>query len=183
MIRFSDIFLSIIGILLFSPVMLITFILILFDTGSPFFLQKRVGLNKKLFTLIKFRTMKLNTISVGTHLIDRRKITPLGKILRKTKIDELPQLWNVISGDMSLVGPRPCLQNQKKLIYDRNKLGVYKVVPGITGLAQLKDINMSNPSLLAKTDFKMIKKMNLFIYLYFIFLTILKIFGFNLLKN
>lgn len=183
MIRFSDIFLSIIGILLFSPVILIAFILILFDTGSPFFLQKRVGLNKKIFTLIKFRTMKLNTISVGTHLIDRTKITPLGKILRKTKIDELPQLWNVINGDMSLVGPRPCLRNQKKLIYDRNKLGVYKFLPGMTGLAQLKDINMSNPSLLAKTDFKMIKKMNLFIYLYFIFLTILKIFGFNLLKN
>ena len=175
MIRFSDIFLSIIGILLFSPVILIAFILILFDTGSPFFLQKRVGLNKKIFTLIKFRTMKLNTISVGTHLIDRTKITPLGKILRKTKIDELPQLWNVINGDMSLVGPRPCLLNQKKLIKERKKRGVFKVKPGITGLSQISGINMKTPTLVAKTDQKMIKEISLIKYFYYIFKTITKI--------
>jgi lipopolysaccharide/colanic/teichoic acid biosynthesis glycosyltransferase len=96
--------------------------------------------------------------------------------LRKFKIDELPQLWNVLIGDMSLVGPRPCLPNQKRLIIERKKRGIYKVKPGITGLAQVFGINMSGPVLLAKTDLKMIKQMNLFYYFYYIFKTVFIIF-------
>ena len=85
------------------------------NTGSPFFYQKRVGIYKNFFLLIKFRTMRLKTKHVGTHLVDKTLITTLGKFLRITNLDEIPQLFNVIKGDMSLVGPRPCLFNQKKL--------------------------------------------------------------------
>ena len=173
MIRLFDICLSLIGLIIFFPIIFLICILGWFDTGSPFFIQKRVGLNKKPFFLIKFRTMKINTSSVGTHLVDESKITLLGRVLRKTKIDELPQLWNVVVGEMSLVGPRPCLFNQKKLIAERNKHGIFKQLPGITGLSQLKNINMSTPVLLAKTDLKMINKINLRNYFIYIFITIL----------
>ena len=98
-----------------------------------------------------------------------------GKFLRRTKLDELPQLFNVLYGNMSLVGPRPCLLNQKKLISERKKRGVFKVKPGITGLAQISGISMETPTLLSKIDLKMIKKMNLFYYFYYIFKTILTI--------
>jgi lipopolysaccharide/colanic/teichoic acid biosynthesis glycosyltransferase len=119
--------------------------------------------------------MRLKTKQVGTHLVDKTLITTLGKFLRITKLDEIPQLFNVIKGDMSLVGPRPCLFNQKKLIKERHTRGVYNVLPGITGLAQLKKIDMSTPTLLAKTDLKMIKKMNIVNYFNYIFLTIFSI--------
>ncbi len=175
MIRVLDIFFSIIGLIIFFPLILIITILGWVDTRSPLFYQKRVGINKKVFLLVKFRTMQLKTTSVGTHLVDKSLITPIGHFLRLTKIDELPQLLNVLNGDMSLVGPRPCLINQKELIVERYKCGVYKVLPGITGLSQLKGINMSTPILLAKTDRTMIKKMNSMNYLYYILLTIFSI--------
>ena len=135
----------------------------------------RVGINQYPFLLLKFRTMRRNTLLVATHLIDDKAITPYGNFLRRTKLDEIPQLLNVLSGDMSLVGPRPCLLNQRKLIKERKKRGVFKVKPGITGLAQISGVNMKTPTLLSKTDFKMIKKMNLFYYFYYIFKTILQI--------
>jgi len=119
--------------------------------------------------------MKLNTKYKGTHLIDKSAITNLGYFLRITKLDEIPQLWNVLKGDMSLVGPRPCLFNQKKLIIERKKRGVFKVIPGITGLAQIKGIDMSRPTLLAKTDSEMIKKINFFYYIYYILITLVLI--------
>ena len=175
MIRVLDIFFSVIGLIIFFPLILIITILGWVDTRSPLFYQKRVGINKKVFLLVKFRTMQLKTKSVGTHLVNKSLITPIGHFLRLTKIDELPQLLNVLNGDMSLVGPRPCLINQKELIVERYKRGVYKVLPGITGLSQLKGINMSTPVLLAKTDRSMIKKMNSMNYLYYILLTIFSI--------
>lgn len=175
MIRVLDIFFSVIGLIIFFPLILIITILGWVDTRSPLFYQKRVGINKKVFLLVKFRTMQLKTTSVGTHLVNKSLITPIGHFLRLTKIDELPQLLNVLNGDMSLVGPRPCLINQKELIVERYKRGVYKVLPGITGLSQLKGINMSTPVLLAKTDRSMIKKMNSMNYLYYILLTIFSI--------
>ena len=115
----------------------------------------------------------MNTLSKGTHLINPSNITWLGNYLRKYKIDELPQLWNVLLGNMSLVGPRPCLFNQKKLINERKKRGVFKVKPGITGLAQVSGVTMKTPTSLAKKDLKMIKQMNLFSYFYYIFKTFL----------
>lgn len=172
MIRLFDIFLSLTGLVLFLPLFLFLLLIGLLDTGSPIFLQKRVGLNLKTFFLVKFRTMKLNTLSLGTHLVDKSNITFFGYYLRKFKLDEFPQLWNVLIGDMSLVGPRPCLLNQKRLIKERKIRGVFKVKPGITGLAQITGINMQEPKILGKTDSKMIKKMNLINYFYYIFKTV-----------
>ena len=174
--RFFDILFSLIGLLLFLPLFFLILIIGYFDTGSPIFIQKRVGLNLKIFPLIKFRTMKINTLSRGTHLIKPSNITFFGYFLRKYKLDELLQLWNVLIGNMSLVGPRPCLLNQKKLINERKKRGVFKVKPGITGLAQVSGITMKTPTLLSKTDLKMIRQMNLYYYFYFILKTLIKIF-------
>lgn len=176
MIRLFDIFFSIFGLFFLLPLFSLISVIGFFNTGSPFFLQKRVGLNLKIFTLVKFRTMKLDTISVGTHLVDLSNVTRFGYFLRKFKLDEIPQLWNVLIGNMSLVGPRPCLLNQKRLINERRKRGVFKVRPGITGSAQVLGLTMEKPKLLAKTDLKMIKKMNLFYYFYYILMTIFIIF-------
>ena len=117
--------------------------------------------------------MKINTLSKGTHLINPSNVTYFGYFLRKYKLDELLQLWNVLIGNMSLVGPRPCLLNQTKLINERKKRGVFKVKPGITGLAQVSGVTMKTPTLLSKTDLKMIEQMNLYYYFYYIFKTLL----------
>ena len=175
MIRIFDFLFSLMGLIFLLPVLVFIFFIGLFDNGSPLFIQKRVGQNLKYFSLIKFRTMPLGVRSAGTHLIKNIKFTSFGYFLRKTKIDEIPQLFNVLIGNMSLVGPRPCLFNQKKLISERKKRGVFKVRPGITGLAQISGINMKTPTLLAKADQKMIKNMSLDKYFYFIFKTIFKI--------
>lgn len=172
MIRFLDILISITGLVLFFPFLIIFLIIGWFDTGSPLYIQKRVGLNLKNFNLVKLRTMKIGTKSKGTHLVSKSNITNTGYFLRKFKIDELPQLLNVLVGDMSIVGPRPCLTNQKLLIRERKKRSIFKVRPGITGLAQIKGINMEKPILLSKTDKKMIQnKINIFKYFYYILLT------------
>ena len=174
MIRIFDFLFSLIGLIFLFPLLILIFLIGLFDNGSPLFIQKRVGQNLKSFLLIKFRTMPMNTRSAGTHLITNIKLTSFGYFLRKTKIDEIPQLINVLLGNMSLVGPRPCLYNQKKLIIERKKKGVFKVRPGITGLAQISGINMKTPTLLARIDQKMIKEMNLNNYFSYILRTIFK---------
>jgi lipopolysaccharide/colanic/teichoic acid biosynthesis glycosyltransferase len=115
--------------------------------------------------------MKKNTKTAATHLIDNNMITSFGYFLRRTKLDELPQLLNVLIGDMSIIGPRPCLPNQNKLINERKKRGVFKVKPGITGLAQVSGIDMKTPTILAKTDLEMIEHFNLYNYFYYIFKT------------
>jgi lipopolysaccharide/colanic/teichoic acid biosynthesis glycosyltransferase len=173
MIRTLDLIFSLLGLILALPFLLILFIISLFDTGSPLFKQERVGLNKKPFILIKFRTMKVDTASVATHLANSSSITPFGRLLRKTKLDELPQLWNVLTGDMSLVGPRPGLFNQKELTQARSAKNVYSTRPGITGLAQVKKIDMSTPELLAKTDKEMIDNLTLRLYFKYILMTII----------
>jgi lipopolysaccharide/colanic/teichoic acid biosynthesis glycosyltransferase len=120
--------------------------------------------------------MPKNTKSVGTHYIKNIKLTSFQIFLRKSKLDEIPQLINVIIGDMSLVGPRPCLSNQIKLIKERKKRGIFNVRPGITGLAQISGINMRTATLLAKTDQKLIKEINLYNYFNYILRTIFQIF-------
>lgn len=172
MLRAFDIVFSFFGLVFGFPVLLIIYIIGLFDTGSPLFLQERVGRNKKPFTLVKFRTMKVDTASVASHLASSASITKLGGFLRKTKLDELPQLWNVLKGEMSLVGPRPNLYNQEELIAERDALGVYTVRPGITGLAQINEIDMSTPELLAKTDAEMIRTLTTGDYFKYIFQTV-----------
>ncbi|EJO2020317.1 sugar transferase [Vibrio vulnificus] len=172
MIRIIDFLVAFFGLLFLWPVLLIVTIIGLFDTGSPIFVQERVGRNKKPFKLVKFRTMSVDTQSVASHLASTSSITKLGAFLRKTKIDELPQLINVLKGEMSLVGPRPNLFNQEELIKEREALGVYNVLPGITGLAQVQNIDMSTPQLLAKTDREMIDTLTIKNYFKYIIMTV-----------
>ena len=172
MIRVFDFFLSLLGLVCGFPVLLLLILIGLFDTGSPIFRQERVGRNQKPFTLVKFRAMKTGTESVASHLASSTSITKFGHFLRKTKLDELPQLWNVVKGEMSLVGPRPGLFNQEELTAAREKQNVYAVRPGITGLAQVNEIDMSTPELLAQTDAQMISSMSLKHYFKYIFMTV-----------
>lgn len=171
--RIFDAMFALLGLILFSPLFLTLIVAGLIDTGSPIFRQLRVGRNKKPFTLFKFRTMALNTESVASHLVSTTAVTQLGRFLRRTKLDELPQLWNVLVGDMSLVGPRPCLFNQTELIQERDARSVFDARPGITGLAQLKHIDMSMPQLLAATDEEMLAEMTLHSYFRYILNTVI----------
>lgn len=172
LLRLLDIVFSLTGLVLGFPVLVLLTIIGLFDTGSPVFRQERVGRFKKPFTLVKFRTMKPDTASVASHLASASAITPFGGFLRRTKLDELPQLWNVLKGEMSLVGPRPCLFNQQELISEREQRGVFNHRPGITGLAQVNDIDMSTPVLLAETDQRMLQKLTVSDYFKFILMTV-----------
>lgn len=172
-LRLFDMLFSAIGLIVGLPLLLIITLIGFFDTGSPIFRQERVGRHKKTFMLAKFRTMKCDTESVATHLASASAITSFGNFLRCTKIDELPQLWNVIKGEMSLVGPRPCLFNQHELIDEREVRGVFSVRPGITGLAQIRKIDMSTPRLLAQTDARMIDDLTIVKYFSYILQTVL----------
>jgi lipopolysaccharide/colanic/teichoic acid biosynthesis glycosyltransferase len=172
MLRLLDFVFSVLGLAVASPLLVILTIAGLFDTGSPLFRQTRVGRHKKPFVLVKFRTMKPETAHVASHLADASAVTPLGRFLRRTKFDELPQLWNVLKGEMSLVGPRPCLFSQQELIDAREHLGVFAARPGITGLAQVNEIDMSTPELLAQTDARMLGSLGTRKYFGYILMTV-----------
>lgn len=172
MLRFLDMVLAGLGLLVALPLMVVLFLTGFLDTGAPLFRQTRVGRNRKPFMLVKFRTMRPDTPSVATHLANPAAVTPLGAFLRRTKLDELPQLWNVLIGEMSLVGPRPCLFNQTELIEERASRGVFAVRPGITGLAQINGIDMSIPKLLAETDARMLQGLGLSAYFTYIIKTV-----------
>lgn len=173
MIRLLDILLSLFGLVVSAPLLVVLGVIGYFDTGSPLFCQERVGRQRRPFTLVKFRTMRPDTASVASHLADASAVTPFGRFLRRTKLDELPQLWNVLKGEMSLVGPRPCLFNQQELIEERQRRGVFEARPGITGLAQVNEIDMSTPALLAETDQKMLDDLTLRDYFRYIVQTVL----------
>lgn len=172
MLRLFDVLLSAFGLLLGWPVLLLIGLLGLLDTGSPLFFQTRVGRHQQPFRLVKFRTMKPHTASVATHLVDPRSVTRLGHFLRRSKLDELPQLWNVLMGHMSLVGPRPCLFNQTELIAERARRQVFDHRPGVTGLAQVQGIDMSTPELLAQTDARMLRALSPVAYFRYLLLTL-----------
>lgn len=171
--RLLDVLFSAMGLVIFSPLLILLLIAGWLDTHSPLFCQRRVGLYQKPFVLVKFRTMRPDTLSAATHLVDGAAITSFGRFLRRTKLDELPQLWNVLKGEMSLVGPRPCLFSQRELIVERETRGVFGAQPGITGLAQISKIDMSTPKLLAETDQQMLANLTLVDYFRYIFLTLL----------
>lgn len=139
--RSIDFTLSLIGLIVLLPILLILMIAIKLDSPGPvFFKQKRIGIHKSYFNILKFRTMKVDTPKdVATHLLENPEqyITRLGKFMRKTSLDELPQLINILKGDMSIVGPRPALWNQDDLLEERDKYGANDVVPGLTGWAQI----------------------------------------------
>jgi lipopolysaccharide/colanic/teichoic acid biosynthesis glycosyltransferase len=172
MLRLLDFVFAVLGLVVASPLLIVLTITGWFDTGSPLFRQTRVGRHKKPFVLVKFRTMKPETAHVASHLADASAVTPLGRFLRRTKLDELPQLWNVLKGEMSLVGPRPCLFNQQELIHAREQLGVFAARPGITGLAQVNEIDMSTPELLAQTDARMLGSLGMKDYFTYILMTV-----------
>ena len=145
-------------LLLTSPVLLIAFLSVRASSSGPaLFSQIRVGRAGALFRCHKLRTMYTGTPSLPTHEAPAHSVTAVGRFLRAYKLDELPQLWNVLKGEMSLVGPRPCLPTQTELIERRAQLGVLSALPGITGLAQIRSIDMSTPKLLAETDAEYLK--------------------------
>lgn len=139
--RFIDFVLSFLGLVILSPVFLVLIIAIKLDSKGPvLFKQKRIGIHKSHFSILKFRTMKIDTPKdTPTHLLGNpdQYITRMGKFLRKTSLDELPQIWNIFIGQMSIIGPRPALWNQYDLIEERDKYGANNVKPGLTGWAQI----------------------------------------------
>jgi lipopolysaccharide/colanic/teichoic acid biosynthesis glycosyltransferase len=172
MTRLLDMVFAGFGLIVVMPLMALLYFVGIFDTGVPLFHQTRVGRFQKPFILVKFRTMQPDAASVATHLADAAAVTKLGRLLRRTKLDELPQLWNVLKGDMSLVGPRPCLFSQTELIAERDSRGVFNVRPGITGLAQINGIDMSTPRLLAETDARMLEGLSVRKYFSYIIQTV-----------
>jgi len=167
--------------IIFSPFVIIpiSILIKLTSKGPILFKQKRVGKNKKLFNLYKFRTMRIDTPSdVPTHLLKNPKqwITPLGKFLRKTSLDEIPQLFNILKGDMSIIGPRPALWNQEDLILERDKYGVNALRPGVSGWAQINGRDTLPIPVKAKLDGEYVTKQSFWFDIYIIFRTALKIF-------
>jgi O-antigen biosynthesis protein WbqP len=151
--RALDLLASMVVLGLFWPLLLAVMFAIRAESlGTVIFAQARIGKNRRTFTCYKLRTMYSGTAIMPTHQVQASAVTPIGELLRRFKIDELPQFWNVLVGDMSLVGPRPCLPSQHELIEARQRLGVFEVRPGITGLAQVRGIDMSDPKRLAEID-------------------------------
>ena len=171
-LRVLDVLFAGVGLLVFLPLLILVYVMGLLDTGKPILRQVRLGRQLRPFVLVKFRTMKLETAHVASHLASINNITRFGSVLRHTKLDELPQLWNVLRGEMSLVGPRPNLQNQYELIKARKTLGVYLVRPGITGLAQINGIDMSTPDALAQIDSQMLREISVVNYFKYIIMTV-----------
>ncbi len=165
--RFYDTLGAFIGILLLSPLYLIIMVLIKIDSKGPIlFKQKRIGRYKKHFNILKFRTMKIDTPKeIPTHMLENpnQYITRMGRFLRKTSLDELPQIINILKGDMSIIGPRPALWNQFDLIEERDKYDVHKLYPGITGYAQIKGRDTLPISDKAALDGEYVKKISLWL--------------------
>lgn len=161
--RLLDFILSCIGLIVLSPVFLVLMIAIKFDSKGPiFFKQRRIGIHKTEFYIYKFRTMKADTPKdVPTHLLQNpeRYITRVGKFLRKTSLDELPQIWNICTGDMSIIGPRPALWNQYDLIAERDKYGANNVSPGLTGWAQINGRDELPIEIKARLDGEYVQRM------------------------
>ena len=174
---FDLIVVTIIGIL-FSPLIVLTYILVkLSSKGAAIYWSKRVGKNNRLFEMPKFRSMKLDTPAVATHLLANpdSHLTPVGGLIRKTSLDELPQLWSILVGDMSLVGPRPALYNQEDLISMRTVLGIDALTPGLTGWAQVNGRDELDLSTKVDFDYQYLQRQSLGFDLQILWLTFLKV--------
>lgn len=162
--RLIDIILSLFALIVLAPLFLILGLAIKLDSRGPvLFKQKRIGINKNHFNILKFRTMKIDTPKdVPTHLLENpnQYITKVGKFLRKTSLDELPQIWNIFVGQMSIVGPRPALWNQYDLVEERDKFGANDVSPGLTGWAQIKGRDKLPVNVKAKIDGEYVEKLS-----------------------
>ena len=172
MIRLLDFTAAVIGLIVLAPFILIIAVILFIEHRKPFFIQKRVGKNQRLFTLIKFRSMSPKAANLPTHEISADLITRTGKFIRATKLDELPQLWNVLKGEMSLVGPRPCLPTQEELISERALRDVFSLRPGITGPAQVQNIDMSTPKKLAEEDSRIVNNLKIGDYFKYVLMTV-----------
>ena len=171
--RALDFSAALLGLIVLSPVILVVSSIVRATSSGPvMFRQRRIGLNEIPFVCYKFRTMYPGTAERATHEIGQSAVTPAGRFLRRFKLDELPQLWNVLRGEMGLVGPRPCLPVQHELIEERRSRGVFSVRPGITGLAQVEGIDMSEPRRLAERDADYIRMHNMPLDIRLLFRTI-----------
>lgn len=176
--RLFDFVMSLIGIIVLSPIILIVALAVkLTSPGPMLFKQRRIGKNNNEFQIYKFRTMRIDTPNVPTHLLENPEqwITPVGKFLRKTSLDELPQLFNILKGEMSIVGPRPALYNQIDLKEMRTEAGVHKLVPGLTGWAQINGRDEIPLSLKVKLDKEYLDRKNFFFDIKIIFMTVLSV--------
>jgi O-antigen biosynthesis protein WbqP len=177
--RAVDLVLSIIGVIVLFPVLFIIAIVIKLDSKGPIlFRQKRVGKNKSYFQILKFRTMKVEAPDdAPTHLLTNPEhhITKVGRVLRKTSLDELPQLFNIIKGEMTIVGPRPALWNQYDLIEERDKYGVNHVTPGITGFAQINGRDELDIEDKARLDGEYVDSMSIWVDIQCLFKTVFKV--------
>lgn len=177
--RFIDVVLSGIGLIILSIPMIVVAILIKTeDPGPIIFVQKRVGIHKKYFNLYKFRSMKMNTPhDIPTHMLEdpEKYILKIGSFIRKTSIDELPQLWNIFIGDMSIIGPRPALWNQDDLLAERDEYGANDVKPGLTGWAQINGRDELEIPIKAKLDGEYVQKMGFLMDLKCFILTIISV--------
>ena len=178
--RFYDFVLALVGLIVLSPLFLILMICIKLDSKGPIlFKQKRIGRHKKHFNILKFRTMRIDTPKdTPTHMLENPQqwITKVGKFLRKTSLDELPQIINILKGDMSIIGPRPALWNQYDLMDERDKYGVHNLYPGLTGYAQIHGRDELPIVEKAKLDGYYVKHINLWLDIKIFFGTIVSIF-------
>jgi lipopolysaccharide/colanic/teichoic acid biosynthesis glycosyltransferase/uncharacterized protein YbjT (DUF2867 family) len=160
--RLIDVSFAVFVLIFASWLMAVIWLMIRLDSSGPgVFSQERVGQDGEVFTCYKFRTMQKGTKQVGTHELSPASITRLGNILRKTKLDELPQVWNILRNEQSLIGPRPCLPSQTAVVEERYKAGVFAVKPGISGLSQIQHIDMSEPLRLARMDAQYVARQSL----------------------
>ena len=163
-IRMIRDFICIIGLLIISPFLFFAAIAIIIEDGMPIlFIQERIGKNQSIFNIIKIRTLKIGAPNIGTYHLKNEYKLKCGKLIRKIKLDEFPQLINVLKGDINLIGPRPGLVSQIDLLQNRNAKGIYEIKPGITGLSQVLGYDMSDPAKLAEIDKIYIQKQSLYV--------------------
>lgn len=176
--RLFDFLASLVGVIVLSPIILVVAIMIKLTSPGPIlFFQRRIGKDNKEFKIYKFRTMRIDTPNLPTHLLENPSqwITPIGKFLRKTSIDELPQLWNILIGEMSVVGPRPALYNQDDLIKLRTEKGIHKLIPGLTGWAQINGRDELPIPQKVELDEEYLKRKSFFFDIKTIFMTVFKV--------
>lgn len=178
--RFFDIFLSLLTIIVFSPLYIVLAIIVKCSSNGPvFFKQERIGKNKKHFKILKFRTMRIDTPKdIPTHLLENPEqyITRIGKFLRKTSLDEIPQAFNIFIGQMSIVGPRPALWNQDDLVAERDKYHANEIIPGLSGWAQCNGRDTLPIPEKAKLDGEYVKRFNIWFDIRIIFKTVFQAF-------
>nr|WP_279324984.1 sugar transferase [Clostridium sp. D43t1_170807_H7] len=176
--RAFDFIMSLLGIIVLSPIIIVLIVLVkLTSKGPVLFKQRRIGKDNKEFYIYKFRTMRVDTPNVATHLLENpdQYITPIGKFMRKTSLDELPQLFNILKGEMSIVGPRPALYNQLDLKEKRTELGIHRLLPGLTGWAQINGRDEIPLEVKVKLDKEYLDKRSFSMDLKIIFLTLFKV--------